>query len=86
MNKFDDSQPAELFTVSGPAGRRVQFRRYETAAQALQFAMEEFNPRALVGTVLQVEEERLDHREIRRLYNDENYPLARKNERVVSPR
>jgi hypothetical protein len=64
----------------------MHFRRYDTAAQALKHAMEEFNPRALIGTVLQVDEDRLDHREIKRLYDDQRYPLTRMNKRAVSTR
>jgi hypothetical protein len=78
MDKFDYSRPAELFTVSSFGRRRISFRRFGSAAKAMRFAIEEIPGKALVGAVLQVDEERFDHRDIRRLYDDSEYPLVRK--------
>jgi hypothetical protein len=78
MSSFDYSRPAELFTVSHfGRRRRMGFRRFDSAALALRSAIEEFPATSLVGAVLQVEEERLDHKAIRRLYDDPEYPLTR---------
>lgn len=76
---FDYDAPAELFP-----GRSVKFirkqpyRRFSRADEAIQFAIEELRPELLHGAFLQIEEERFDATEIRRLYDDENFPLPRK--------
>jgi hypothetical protein len=78
MSKFDYSRPAELFTVSNLGRRRrMGFRRYDSAALAVRFAIEDIQAKALVGAILQVDEERLDHKAIRQLYDDPEYPLTR---------
>lgn len=78
MSKFDYSRPAELFTVSSfGRRRRMGFRRYDSAALAVRFAIEEISAKSLIGAVLQVDEERLDHKAIRRLYDDHDYPFIR---------
>ena len=77
MSKFDYSRPADLFTVSHFGRRRMGFRRFDSAALALRSAIEELPAKSLVGAVLQVDEERLDHKGIRQLYDDPEYPLTR---------
>lgn len=83
MSKFDYARPADLFTVSQSGRRRLSFRRYDSAALAVRFAVEEIHAKALVGSVLQVDDERLDHKDIRRLYDDPDYPLARKGKNAA---
>jgi hypothetical protein len=79
MSKFDYLRPAELFTVTTLGRRRrMAFRRFESAALAVGFAIEEIPAKSLIGAILEVEDERLDHRAIRRLYDDPEYPLSRK--------
>lgn len=75
---FDYDAPAELFSVvrsrkSAPA----RYRRFETAAEAIRFAVEELPPPVLVGTYLEVQEERFDGAAIRALYDHADYPLRR---------
>ena len=80
MTTFDYTALAELYPArswKGGAGR-VTYKRFEAAAEALRFAIEELPPQILLGTYLEVEEERFDGRQIRQLYESEKYPLPRK--------
>ena len=79
MAKFDYGAPADLFPArSAKGGRPVGYRRFDTAAQAVRFAIEEMPGAYLVGAVLQVGDERIDGSEIRGLYDSADYPLVRK--------
>jgi len=81
VEEFDYSAPAELFMASAKSGRKppVGYRRFESAAAALRFAMEELPAALLVGTVLEVSEDRFDHQGIMALYKRDGYPLARRS-------
>ena len=59
-------------------GRPVGYRRFNRAADAIRFAIEELPPQALVGAWLEVSEERFDAAGIRRLYDCPAYPLDRR--------
>ena len=79
MTAFDYNALAELYPArswKGGAGR-VTYKRFEVASEAVRFAIEELPPQALLGTYLEVEEERFDSRQIRRLYDSKEYPLRR---------
>jgi len=79
MSDFDYTALAELYPArswKGGAGR-VTYKRFEVAAEAVRFAIEELPPQYLLGTYLEVEEKRFDGRQIRQLYESENYPLPR---------
>jgi hypothetical protein len=54
----------------------ARYRRFDRAADALRFAIEELPPRLLLGAYLEVEEERFDSNEMRRLYDSAKFPLA----------
>ena len=78
LNGFDYNAPAELFpgrskTLEGNAA----YKRFETAAEALRFAVEEMPAPALIGTYLEVDEARFGSQEIRYLYENAAYPLTR---------
>jgi len=80
MDGFDYSAPAELFpTRSRKGSRPMAYRRFAKAAEAIRFAIEELSPTHLLGAHLEVEEARFDRDGIRRLYDSEDYPLARRD-------
>src|SRR5262244_2394239 len=79
---FDYNAPAELFPSRSKKGNRpVGYRRFDTAAEAIRFAIEVMPPDLLLGVVLEVEEERLNSQRICELYDSAAYPLTRKGNR-----
>jgi hypothetical protein len=80
MGIFDYGAEAELFPSPARSSRRqpVGYRRFARAADALRFAIEELAPASLAGAVLEIGEERFDGRDMRRLYESSDYPLARR--------
>lgn len=80
MTTFDYSTEAELFpSRNGKSrGQSIAYRRFAQAADAIRFAIEELPPKSLLGAYLEVDEERYDSRGIRRLYESDDYPLARR--------
>ena len=80
MNKFEYDLQAELFPARNRKhGRRaVSYRRFAVAADAIRFAIEELPSELLFGAVLEVDGERYDSEEIRRLYDSFDFPLLRR--------
>jgi hypothetical protein len=79
MSSFDYDAPADLFPSSSKRGSRpVGFRRFDSAAEAIRFAIEQMPLEFLLGTVLEVNEERIAGARIRELYDSAAYPLMRK--------
>jgi hypothetical protein len=77
---FDYAALAELYptrTWKRRAGH-LTYKRFEVAAEAVRFAMEELPSEFLLGTYLEVEEERFNGQQIRQLYESKDYPLPRK--------
>ena len=78
LNGFDYNAPAELYPSRIKKGRgRVTYKRFDTAAEALQFAIEQIPSAVLLGAYLEVDEARFGVAEMRHLYDAAAYPLKR---------
>jgi len=77
---FDYSEPAELYLSKRGGGqrKRLQYRRFPTAAEAIRFAVEDFPPVRTLNAWMQVGDERFDSSDIQRLYESRGYPLRRR--------
>jgi hypothetical protein len=75
MDKFDYGAPAELFpSRNRKVPSKVKYRRFDTAADAIRFAVEELPEPLLLGAYIEIDEERLGHKDIRALYESERFP------------
>ena len=78
LNGFDYNASAELFPSRSKKSRgQITYKRFDTAAEALRFAVEEMPAPALLGAYLEVDEARFGLQEIRALYASDAYPLMR---------
>ncbi|WP_055046408.1 hypothetical protein [Devosia sp. A16] len=79
MDNFNYTAPAELYPSRRYAKTpREQYRRFKTAAEAIQFMMEDRPAAWLVGSFLEVNGRRFDGNAIRSLYEADRYPLERR--------
>ncbi len=79
MDKFDYGVPAELFpSRNRKVANKVKYRRFDKAAEAIRFAVEELPEPQLLGAYIQVDEQRFGHQQIRALYQSERYPLKKR--------
>jgi hypothetical protein len=62
----------------GRRGSGAKYRRFDTAAEAIRYAIEEVPAPLLPGITMEVGDETLDHLAILRLYEDPRFPAARK--------
>src|ERR1700691_6013972 len=79
MASFSYNTAAELFPAAIRKKKRAGFayRRFDTAAAAVQFAIEELPADSLNGAYLQVDEGRLDQSAIGTLYESQDFRLPR---------
>lgn len=76
---FDFGAPGELFCARGLGYQpRLTYKRFDSAAKAIQFAMEVLPSKDLRAATLEVAEIRMRGEEIRLLYQSAGYPLVRK--------
>lgn len=72
------SVPAELFPSRRYAKSLARYRRFSTAAEAVQYVIEEQPATWLNGSALDVDGNRFEGEAIRKLYEADAYPLERK--------
>ncbi len=78
---FDYAAPAELYPSRSRRTRGpVAYKRFDNAAEALRFAVEELPEGGLNGATLEVNEARFGRDEIHYLYANPAYPLARRKQ------
>ena len=78
MENFSYTASAELYPSRRYAkSARDQYRRFKTAAEAIQYIMEDRPASWLIGSFLEVSERRYDGDAIRALYEADGYPLER---------
>jgi hypothetical protein len=84
MTEFDYNAAAELFPTRRRIPRRqpLGYRRFDQAAQAIRFAIEDLPADLLNGAYLEVDEERFNSDQIRGLYERPDYPLTRRSARA----
>jgi hypothetical protein len=76
--RFDYEAPAELFIArTRHKHGAVHFHRFDKAAEVIRFAIEELPPPVLMGTTLEVNEERYGGQQIQELYDSSAYTLTR---------
>jgi len=78
VENFSYTSSAELYPSRRYAkSAREQYRRFKTAAEAIQYIMEDRPAAWLIGSFLEVDERRYDGEAIRALYAADGYPLQR---------
>jgi hypothetical protein len=78
LSEFDFNAAAELFPSRIKNGRQAaRYQRFDTAAEAVRFAVEEIPASALLGVYLEVDEVRFGRAEIHQLYESAGFPLER---------
>jgi hypothetical protein len=85
MKTIQYDASAELYLGRDPkVARGLGFKRFDTAAAAIQYAVEEATPNGLRGAVLQVGNARFSGPEIVTLYASSGYPLPRAPEAAAA--
>jgi hypothetical protein len=74
---FDYSEPADLY-FPVQVGRKggLDYRRFQSATQALRYAMESLVAAKLASATLEVDGERYDSAAIRKLYGSPDFPAS----------
>src|SRR4029078_13598778 len=79
VRAFDYSAPAELYASRSQNGNRpMRYTRFKSAAEAIKHAVEVLPPELLIGSTLEVNEERVDGFGVRGVYDSAKYPLRRR--------
>ncbi len=86
MHEIDFFVEAELFPprLRKRAGRRFNYQRFDSAAEAIRYAIEELPADVLSGSIIEAGEERFNSKDIRELYDSEAYPLVRRTSAASS--
>lgn len=87
MEKFSYDASAEVFVSRRYAKTaQTQYKRFKTAAEALQYLIEVLPPAAAQASMLEVNEGRYDGAAALKLYLSAQYPLPRKPVEVAPKR
>jgi hypothetical protein len=80
---FDYSAPAGVFTRMSH-GRRshARYRRFDTAAEAIRYAVEDLPAPLLPGITMEVGDDSFGHLDILRLYENPRFPLSPRGKRL----
>lgn len=57
---------------------KLRYKRFESVAEALRFAIEDMPSSMLRGCVLEVDEDRFDGMQMQKLYEADGYPFPRR--------
>jgi hypothetical protein len=80
VDSFDYDAPAELYPGRNrKSAKKFSYRRFETAADAIRFAVEELPELLLLGACIEIDERRLSCKDIQALYASEQYPLEKRS-------
>jgi hypothetical protein len=78
LSKFNFAAPAELFPARNrKIASKIKYRRFDHAADAIRFAIEEMPEPLLLGAYIESSDQRLGHQDIRDLYASANFPHKR---------
>ncbi len=79
MEQFDFECPADLYVATGRgmARKAMSYKRFQTGAEAIKYAIESVGTDKLWGTVIETETARFGAAEINALYQRDDYPLRR---------
>ena len=78
VQKFDFGAPAELFPLKHASRpKQIGYLRFSNAAEAIRHAVEIVPPPLLIGTSMLVGDRRYVGKDIRKLYDNAEYPLYR---------
>ena len=82
MNDFNYEMPGEFYSrkSQGMKPTGLTFQRFDTAAEAIRFAVEALPSAAFAGCMLEANGERFGAKELRALYENPRYPLRRATE------
>lgn len=77
--KFTFGAPAEIYSSVGSRARKgpMSYRRFQSSAEAIRFAVEELPQNLQRGTVMEVGDDRFEFAAIQAFYERDDYPLQR---------
>lgn len=79
MTTVDYAAAADFYASrTSRKSRGLHYRRFASAAEAVQFVAEEMAPSSVKGSLLEVDEQRFEGDDILALYTHRSFPLTRR--------